>query len=144
MWMPALAHFSYSLESCRDDPLFMCQIISSAIVNAPPPHPVTKMLMRTNFAGATCSSSCSSHITASCLHSIRCIAGPQHTHAWRSASAAVGCGQLLLCTLANFTELLALHHIVAANVDHRTREKLVRAFYPLHPRTDKLIAQRNW
>lgn len=26
------------------------QIISSAIVNAPPPHPVVKMLMRTNFA----------------------------------------------------------------------------------------------
>lgn len=34
------------------DPLFICQIISSAIVNAPPPHPVTKMLMRTNFACA--------------------------------------------------------------------------------------------
>jgi hypothetical protein len=32
----------------------------------------------------------------------------------------------------------------AANVDARTREKLVRAFYPYHPRTDKLIAQRNW
>lgn len=29
----------------------------------------------------------------------------------------------------------------AANVDGRTREKLVRAFYPWHPRTDKLIAQ---
>ena len=28
----------------------MAQIISSAIVNAPPPHPVVKMLMRTNFA----------------------------------------------------------------------------------------------
>lgn len=28
----------------------MPQIISSAIVNAPPPHPVVKMLMRTNFA----------------------------------------------------------------------------------------------
>ncbi|KAL4858911.1 Obg-like ATPase 1 [Chlorella vulgaris] len=69
------------IKNIGDDPLFMCQIISSAIVNAPPPHPVTKMLMRTNFA---------------------------------------------------------------ANVDHRTREKLVRAFYPLHPRTDKLIAQRNW
>lgn len=33
---------------------------------------------------------------------------------------------------------------LAANVDGRTREKLVRAFYPRHPRTDKLIAQRNW
>jgi hypothetical protein len=36
--------------SRSDDPLFMCQVISSAIVNAPPPHPVVKMLMRTNFA----------------------------------------------------------------------------------------------
>ena len=32
------------------DPLLMMQIISSAIVNAPPPHPVVRMLMRTNFA----------------------------------------------------------------------------------------------
>lgn len=69
------------IKNVGDDPRFMCQIISSAIVNAPPPHPVVKMLMRTNFA---------------------------------------------------------------SNVDGRTREKLVRAFYPRHPRTDKLIAQRNW
>ncbi len=32
----------------------------------------------------------------------------------------------------------------AGNLDYRTREKLERAFYPYHPRTDKLIAQRNW
>ena len=32
----------------------------------------------------------------------------------------------------------------AENVDERTREKMVRAFWPHHPRTDKLIAQRNW
>ena len=31
-------------------PAAAMQIISSAIVNAPPPHPVVKMLMRTNFA----------------------------------------------------------------------------------------------
>jgi hypothetical protein len=42
--------FIFPLQPCSDDPLYMCQIISSAIVNAPPPHPVTKMLMRTNFA----------------------------------------------------------------------------------------------
>lgn len=74
----------YSRPKIRDpsdDPLYMPQIISSAIVNAPPPHPVVKMLMRTNFA---------------------------------------------------------------SNVDENTREKMVRAFYPHHPRTDKLIAQRNW
>ncbi|PRW44508.1 plasma membrane [Chlorella sorokiniana] len=69
------------IKDVGEDPLFMPQIISSAIVNAPPPHPVVKMLMRTNFA---------------------------------------------------------------SNVDERTREKLVRAFYPYHPRIDKLIAQRNW
>lgn len=32
----------------------------------------------------------------------------------------------------------------AKNVDARTREKMVRAFWPRHPRTDKLIAARNW
>lgn len=32
----------------------------------------------------------------------------------------------------------------AANVDERTRQKMVRAFWPTHPRTDKLLAQRNW
>lgn len=43
-------HIEFGCARCRDDPLFMAQIISSAIVNAPPPHPVVKMLMRTNFA----------------------------------------------------------------------------------------------
>ena len=32
----------------------------------------------------------------------------------------------------------------ARNVDGRTREKMVRAFWPRHPRTDKFIAARNW
>lgn len=105
-FLHSLRSFSCSLESCRDDPLFMCQIISSAIVNAPPPHPVTKMLMRTNFAGAAFLSCCASRSITSCLHSSGCIAEPQHTHAWRSASAAVGCGQLSLCTLANFANCL--------------------------------------
>lgn len=36
---------------CRHDPLFMPQIISSAIMNSPPPFGVVKMLMRTNVAG---------------------------------------------------------------------------------------------
>ena len=35
---------------CSEDPLYMPQIISSAIVNAPPPHPVIRMMVRTNFA----------------------------------------------------------------------------------------------
>jgi hypothetical protein len=29
-------------------------------------------------------------------------------------------------------------------VDGKTRQKMLRAFYPHHPRTDKLIAARNW
>jgi len=65
----------------REDPLFMVQVISSAIMNAPPPLGVVSMLMRTNFA---------------------------------------------------------------KNVDANTRQKMVRAFWPAHPRSDKLIAQRNW
>ena len=32
----------------------------------------------------------------------------------------------------------------AGKVDEHTKEKMVRAFYPYHPRTDKLIAARNW
>lgn len=69
------------IKPLGDDPLFMVQIISSAIMNAPPGHQVVKMLLRTNWA---------------------------------------------------------------RRVDERTKEKMVRAFYPTHPRTDKLIAQRNW
>lgn len=34
----------------RQDPLFMVQIISSAVMNSPPPRGVVDMLMRTNFA----------------------------------------------------------------------------------------------
>lgn len=63
------------------DPLFMVQIISSAIMNMPPPFNVVKMLMKTN---------------------------------------------------------------IAQNVDKRTRSKMVRAYWPYHPRTDKLLALRNW
>lgn len=66
---------------CRDDPLYMAQIISSAIMNAPPPFGVVRMLVKTN---------------------------------------------------------------VALNIDGRTRSKLVRTFWPRHPRTDKLLALRNW
>ncbi len=65
----------------HEDPLYMVQIISSAIMNAPPPLQVVRMLMRTNFA---------------------------------------------------------------KNIDERTRQKMVRAFWPRHPRTDKLLAHRNW
>ncbi len=32
----------------------------------------------------------------------------------------------------------------AGNVDSRTRQKMVRTFYPNHPRTDKLVNARNW
>eukprot|EP00887_Chlorella_sp_A99_P004994 scaffold4.g4994.t1 len=74
----------YSAPKVHDlatDPLYMPQIISSAIANAPPPVGVVKMLMRTHRA---------------------------------------------------------------KRLDHRTKEKMVRAFYPRHPRTDKLIRQRNW
>ena len=43
------------LSRCRsDDPLFMAQIISSAIMNAPPGHQVVKMLLRTNWARECC------------------------------------------------------------------------------------------
>lgn len=63
------------------DPLFMAQIISSAIMNAPPPRQVVGMLMRTDLA---------------------------------------------------------------RNIDERTRTKMERAFWPNHPRTDKLIRRRNW
>ncbi|KAI3436720.1 hypothetical protein D9Q98_006135 [Chlorella vulgaris] len=68
-------------KNIADDPLFMPQIVSSAIMNAPPPTGAVKMLMQTNWA---------------------------------------------------------------TNVDSKTRQKLVRAFYPHHPRTDKLLAARNW
>ncbi|GAB4814045.1 hypothetical protein N2152v2_001091 [Parachlorella kessleri] len=74
----------YSHPKFKDlsqDPLYMPQIISSAIVNAPPPHPVIRMMVRTNFA---------------------------------------------------------------KNVDHRTREKLVRLFKNRHPKFHKLLGQRNW
>lgn len=64
-----------------DDPLYMPQIISSAIMNGPPGHNIVRMLLRTNFA---------------------------------------------------------------TNVDGKTRQKMVRTFYPNHPRTDKLINARNW
>jgi hypothetical protein len=33
---------------------------------------------------------------------------------------------------------------VAKNLDERTRMKMVRAFWPYHPRSDKLIGLRNW
>jgi hypothetical protein len=59
----------------------MVQIISSAIMNAPPPLQVVKMMLRTNFA---------------------------------------------------------------TSIDKNTRQKMVRAFWPRHPRTDKLLAHRNW
>ncbi|PSC71461.1 DNA repair REV1 [Micractinium conductrix] len=64
-----------------EDPLYMPQIISSAIMNAPPGHAIVRMLLRTNRA---------------------------------------------------------------TNVDERTRQKMCRTFYPMHPRTDKLISARNW
>jgi hypothetical protein len=32
----------------------------------------------------------------------------------------------------------------AGKLDENTKENMVRAFYPYHPRTDKLIAARNW
>ena len=43
--------YSWPKKHPEDDPLFIAQIISSAIMNAPPPLGVVKMLMRTNFAG---------------------------------------------------------------------------------------------
>lgn len=64
-----------------EDPLFMPQIISSAIMNAPPPTQVVKMLIRTSYA---------------------------------------------------------------QNVDENTKEKMVKAFWPYHARTDKLLRRRNW
>ena len=41
---------------------------------------------------------------------------------------------------------LCCPHLVtnAANVDGRTRQKLVHAFWPMHPRSDKLLSARNW
>lgn len=73
--------YSHPKIDPHNDPLYMVQIISSAIMNAPPPLQVVKMMLRTNFA---------------------------------------------------------------TNIDERTRQKLVRAFWPRHPRTDKLLARRNW
>ena len=32
----------------------------------------------------------------------------------------------------------------AINLDEKTRQKMVKAFWPRHPRSDKLIALRNW
>jgi hypothetical protein len=65
----------------HNDPIYMVQIISSAIMNGPPPKQVVRMIARTNFA---------------------------------------------------------------TNIDDRTRQKMVRVFWPSHPRTDKLLACRNW
>ncbi|KAL4527925.1 hypothetical protein Ndes2526B_g07715 [Nannochloris sp. 'desiccata'] len=65
----------------HNDPIYMVQIISSAIMNGPPPTQAVKMMLRTNFA---------------------------------------------------------------KNIDERTRQKLVRVFWPRHPRTDKLLPRRNW
>lgn len=38
------------MDSLSEDPLYMTQVISSAIMNAPPPRAVNHMLHRTNFA----------------------------------------------------------------------------------------------
>jgi len=65
----------------HNDPIYMVQVISSAIMNGPPPTQVVRMIARTNFA---------------------------------------------------------------TNIDERTRQKMVRMFWPRHPRTDKLLAHRNW
>ena len=69
------------IRNVHKDPLFMTQIISSAIKNAPPPQGAVKMLLRTN---------------------------------------------------------------VSTVVDECTRQKMVRTFWPRHPRTDKLVVLRNW
>ena len=37
-----------------------------------------------------------------------------------------------------------IYHFCAENIDEHTRQKMVRAFWPTHPRTDKLLARRNW
>ena len=42
--------YSRPKRSPIDDPLYMAQIISSAIMNAPPPLQAVRMLLRTNFA----------------------------------------------------------------------------------------------
>lgn len=38
------------VKDVREDPAYMVQIISSAIMNAPPPNPIVKLLVQTNFA----------------------------------------------------------------------------------------------
>uniref|UniRef100_A0A1D2A293 PhoD-like phosphatase domain-containing protein n=2 Tax=Auxenochlorella protothecoides TaxID=3075 RepID=A0A1D2A293_AUXPR len=68
-------------KNLENDPLFMPQITSSAIVNAPPPNPVVRTLTRLNFS---------------------------------------------------------------KKIDGKTKQKMVRAFWPRHPRVDKLLAYRNW
>ena len=39
---------------------------------------------------------------------------------------------------------MMLRTTFAKNVDEKTRQKLVRVFWPRHPRTDRLLAHRNW
>ena len=67
--------------SKEKDPLFMYQVISSAIMNSPPPDGVVSTLTRTNFAKV---------------------------------------------------------------IDHKSKQKMMKAFGRFHNPTEKLLAQRNW
>jgi hypothetical protein len=117
----------------------MVQIISSAIMNAPPPNPVVKLLVQTNFAGEGVIRRAPA----------RNLSLPQSWCGWVGWVGGGGADSkaLPVCTHVKIQRASCaapLPPVLAEKLDGTLKQKMVRLHLSNRPKLHKLIANRNW